>query len=257
MVPSYSQRKAWWWLRRAASGRTCTVADTTSGTAVLHVAGPHSQELLSRLTSDDISDAGLRRFSVKPIQVADAMAHVARVSFTGERGYELYVSSDYAVGVFEAITEAGADLGLRLAGMHALDSLRSEVGYRHLGHDIGPSDTPASAGLDRFVADHKDFVGKEALKERGTARQQVFVRLDDPEPTLWHAESVRLDGRPVGTVTSGAYGHTLGAAVGIANLDPDVVADLVPGEPRQVTVEVLGADVSAHVSLDPFRAATG
>ena len=230
VVPSYSQRKAWWWLRRAASARACAVADTTSGTAVLHVAGPRSQELLSRLTSDDVSDAGLRRFTVRPMQVAAAMAHVARVSFTGSRGYEIYVSSDYAVGVFEAITAAGATSGCgspactrstRCAprwatGTSATTSGRATPLPRRGSTGSWPS-TRTSSARTRSTA-------------RGTSRQQVFVRLDDPEPTLWHAESVRVDGRPVGTVTSGAYGHTLGAAVGLANLDPDVVADLVAGD---------------------------
>ena len=191
------------------------------------------------------------------MDVAAADAQVARVSFTGSRGYEIYVGSDYAVGVFEAVMAAGADLGLRLAGMQALDSLRSEVGYRHLGHDIGPDDTPTSAGLDRFVAPDKDFVGKEALLTRGTRRRQVFVTLDDPEPTLWHGESVSLDDRPVGFVTSGSYGHTLGAAVGLATLDPGVVADLVVGEPTRVTLDVLGTSVPGRVSLEPLLPASG
>jgi glycine cleavage system aminomethyltransferase T/glycine/D-amino acid oxidase-like deaminating enzyme len=257
VVPSYSQRKAWWWLQRACSPRSCTVTDTTSGTAVLHVAGPASLDLLARLTPDDVSDMALRRFTFRAMEVAAADAQVARVSFTGSRGYEIYVGSDYAAGVFEAITTAGADLGLRLAGMQALDSLRSEVGYRHLGHDIGPDDTPVSAGLARFAADGKDFLGKAALSSRGTRRKQVFLALDDPEPTLWHGESVRIDAGPVGFVTSGSYGHTLGTAVGLATLDPEVVAGLSPGSTVPVTVDVLGTAVGGRISLDSFLAPTG
>ena len=138
VVPSYAQRKAWWWLRRACSLRACSVSDTTSGTAVLHVAGPASQELLSRLTSADVTDEGLRRFTVPRDGGRRCRCAGGSGVLHGSRGYEIYVGSDYAVGVFEAVMAAGADLGLRLAGMQALDSLRSEVGYRHLGHDIGP-----------------------------------------------------------------------------------------------------------------------
>ncbi len=115
---------------------------------------------------------------------------------------------------------AGAGLGLRHAGYHALDSLRAEKGYRHLGHDIGPADDPFQAALEFTVAMEKDggFVGRDALLHKASqppSRRQVFVKLDDPDPLLYHGESILLEGRVVGRVSSGAYGHTLGAAVGL------------------------------------------
>ena len=231
--PSYSQRKAWWWLRRAASGRSCTVTDTTSGTAVLHVAGPASQDLLAAP-----DPRGRLRRGAAPL-------HLPRPGGRGRRRArrpglvhrqprlrDLRRAATTQSGVFEAVLVAGADLGLRLAGLHALDSLRSEVGYRHLGHDIGPDDTPSSAGLGRFVAERKDFVGKEALLthgEPGVARSS-WRSTSPSRPSGTASPSGSTAARSV-TSRAAPYGHTLGAAVGLATLDPAVVAALGVGEP--------------------------
>ncbi len=257
IAPTLTQRRIGWMLRRAAAGRDAGVVDVTGHTAVLHLAGPRSLELLQRLSPDDV--AGLPRFSAMQIDVARTVGTALRVSFTGERGYELYVAAADAIDVFEAVVEAGDDLGLRLAGLNALDSLRAEVGYRHLGHDIGPADDPFSAGLDRFVAMDAPggFEGREALAAAPRERRQGFLLLDDPDPVLAHGESVLMDGRVVGHVTSGAYGHTLGAACGLTSLAPNVVAAVPTGGASAVTVDVLGTLVQGRVSLEPFRAPTG
>ena len=98
------------------------------------------------------------------IQVASAPALAIRASFVGELGWELYVPSEFAVHVYDAIVEAGADLGLRHAGYHALDSLRIEKGFVHVGHDVGPTDDPFTAGLGHVVKLDKEFVGVEAAR---------------------------------------------------------------------------------------------
>lgn len=157
IFPPVSQRAAGWRLRRVVAGRACTVVDTTTALAVLHIAGPLSRALLTRLTPDDVTGAALRRFTASSMEVGSAQALVARVSFTGNLGYEIYVDADVAAALYGEIRRAGADLGLPLAGLHALNTLRSEVGFRHLGHDIGSGHTPTSAGLDRFVATNKTF----------------------------------------------------------------------------------------------------
>ena len=256
IVPTLSQRTMRWMLRRAASGSAAGVVNVSANSAVLHLAGPRSLELLQRLSPDPVAD--LPRFASMEIEVGRAVGTALRVSFTGERGYELYVHPDYAIDLYDRIVESGADLGLRHAGLFALDSLRSEVGYRHLGHDIGPTDTPFNAGLDRFVAMEKSggFIGREALDgQEARARRQVFVMLDDPEPVLTHAESVLIDGEIVGEVTSGAYGYSLGAACGLATIRPEVVASMKG--PVNAAVDILGTQISAWISLEPFRNATG
>ena len=258
IAPTLAQRKTEWILRRAAAGRAAGVVNVSANSAVLHLAGPQSLKLLQRLSPDDLGTLG--RFTAREAEVGRAVATVLRVSFTGERGYELYVSPDYAIDLFEQIRKAGDDLGLRLAGLNALDSLRSEVGYRHLGHDVGPSDTPFNAALDRFVAMDKDggFTGRDALSGKAArARRQVFVLLDDPDPVLFHAESVCIGGKLVGEMTSGAYGHTLGAACGLANLTAEAVTAIPESGTAAATVDVLGAQMPARVSLEPFRTPSG
>ncbi len=261
VTPTTAHRATMHLLRRAASGAACEVFDATSGTAVLHLAGPASRELVSRLLPYDADLSGLPRFGVRPAEIADADGLVARVSFTGELGYELYVPTDYAVGVFDAVLEAGADLGLRLAGLHALDSLRLEVGYRHLGHDITPAENPWAAGLDRFVAAGKSFVGQEAVEANPAVRQrrQAFLLLDDPDAVLHGGDSVRAGGRVVGEVTSAAPGHTLGADCGIVMLEPGFAAALTTDGTAEVDVDVdvLFGSGGGKVRWSPFRTPSG
>ena len=183
--------------------------------------------------------------------MADGFAYSLRISFVGELGYELYPSADLALNVFDALWEAGQDLGVRLAGYHALDSLRSEKGYRHLGHDIGAADDPYSAGLGFTIALDKPggFTGRDAVAALDPAaprHRTVHVALDDPEPLFVHDETVFADEVAVGRMTSGAYGHTLGRAVGIAAISPAVSLD------ASFTVECKGERHRATVSRRPF-----
>jgi len=270
VTPTTAQRTTLHLLRRAAARRACAVFDATSGTSVLHVAGPASRDLVSRLLPSDADLAGLSRFQVRATEIADAFGLVARVSFTGELGYELYLPTDYAVGVFDAVVEAGSDLGLRLAGMQALDSLRLEVGYRHLGHDLTAAENPGLAGLDRFVADQKPggFVGREALAVADpttVARRQGFLLLDDPLAVLHGGDTVRSaggapgssSGEVVGLVTSAAHGHSLGADCGIVILDHAFAATVPASGTAAVQVDVLFGGGSGRVSWTPFRLPRG
>jgi 4-methylaminobutanoate oxidase (formaldehyde-forming) len=135
-------------------------------------------------------------------------------------GWELYVPVELAAGVYDALVAAGEDLGLRHAGYHAMDSLRIEKAYRSWGHDLGCEDTPLEAGLAFAVRFDKraGFTGRDALvaqREKPPGRRLVVLMLDDPEPLIYHDEPIWRDGVLVGRVASGAYGHTLGRAVGL------------------------------------------
>ena len=157
--------------------------------------------------------------------------------------------------VHDAIVEAGADLGLRHAGYHALDSLRIEKAFVHVGHDVGPTDDPFTAGLGHVVKLEKDFVGVEAARRANQTpgpQRLVSVQLDDPDPVLLHGESVIADGRIVGTVMSAAYAHTVGAAVGLAMLESTAIAD-----GSTVEVDVAGTLVKATLSTRPLYDPTG
>jgi glycine cleavage system aminomethyltransferase T/glycine/D-amino acid oxidase-like deaminating enzyme len=246
-----TQHRTLEWLRRYGEGLAVTIADATSGLATLAVMGPKSRSVLSGLTPTDLSSDSFPFFTAREIEVASAPALAIRASFVGELGWELYVPGEFAIHVHDSLLEAGADAGLRHAGYHALDSLRIEKGFVSVGHDVGPTDDPFSAGLGRFVRTEKDHVGAEALRAREHSpppRRLVGVRLHDPEPLLLHGESVIADGRITGIVMSGAYAYTLGSAAGLAFVDTALLGD--PELP--VEIDIAGSLVKATLSTRPF-----
>jgi len=255
VAPTAAQAKTFYWLRRHAP--EAVVTDVTSGLGVLAVTGPRSRELLAGLTDADLADASFPFATARRIDVGWASVLALRVSFTGELGWELYAPVESLATLYDQLVSAGDGHGLRLAGYRALDSLRAEKGFRHWGADVGPADTPSEAGLGFTVAPDKEpaFLGAEALRakqDEPLSRRLVHVKLEDPEPLLYHGESVVLDGAVVGRVTSGAYGHTLGAAVGLALIEaaPDDAARIVAS--GEVAVDVAGVRVPATLSDKAF-----
>lgn len=251
VTPSASRHRSLWWLRRASRGRAVSVVDVTSAYATIGVMGPRSRELMECVSPEDWSDAAQPYTHGRTVEVADGFAYALRVSFVGELGYELYPDADLAVNVFDALWEAGQDLGVRMAGYEALDSLRSEKGFRHLGHDIGPADDPFTAGLGFTVAlDKPDgFLGRDAvvaIDRSALTHRTVYVAQEDPEMVFVHDEAVFCDGVRVGRMTSGAYGHTLGRAVGIAQVETSAPLD------GSFSVLCRGRQVAATVSRRPF-----
>ena len=212
-------------LRRALRPEDrATVTDVTAAFALLSIQGPKSRELLSMVTTADLSNEAFPYLSGRAIDVAYAPAvWVQRVTYVGELGFELHVSADFAVSVYDAIFEVGGSLGLRDVGMSALNGLRIEKGYRDYGHDIGNDDTPLEAGIG-FVVDYEKagFAGRAALvsqRERLPLTERlVNVLVLDPEPLLFHGEDVLRDGALVGEVEAGAYGYSLGGSVAIATV---------------------------------------
>lgn len=259
VTPAVSQTKTLWALRRLARGRAAAVFDATSGLATIAVMGPRSRDLMTRISTADWGDEAQPYTRAREVEVASGQALVLRTTFVGELGYEIYPTADLALNVYEALVRAGDDLGLVHAGYHALDSLRCEKGYRHLGHDIGPGLTPAEAGLMFAVSKRKeaDFVGRTAVEAGPEPRwRTAFVRLDDPRVLLHHDEPVLRDGRRIGRVTSGAYGWTLGGACGVAIIDAGEA--LEHGDaPIRVTVTCGVTPVPATLSTEPFYDPTG
>ena len=256
VTPAAYQDKTLSMLRRAAAGQAAAVFDATAALATIAVMGPRSRELMQRVSPADWSDAAQPYTHGRTVEVADGYAFALRVSFVGELGYELYPSADLAVNVFDALWAAGQDLGLRLAGYFALDSLRSEKGFRHLGHDIGPADDPTSAGLRFTLGRDKPngFTGQQralAVDPRNPPHRTVYIAVDDPEPLLWHDETIFCAGQPAGRCTSGSYGHTLGRAVGLATIDPSAPLD------ADFSIEGRGLRYPLTVSRRPFYDPTG
>jgi 4-methylaminobutanoate oxidase (formaldehyde-forming) len=217
--------------------------------------GPKSRDLMRAVSPNDFSNAAHPFGTAREIEIGMGLARAHRVTYVGELGWEIYVSSDMAAHVFEALEEAGADLGLKLCGLHTLDSCRTEKAFRHFGHDITDEDHVLEAGLGFAVkTDKGDFIGRDAvLKKRaeGLKRRLVQFRLEDPEPMLFHNEALIRDGKMVSYLTSGNYGHFLGAAVGLAYVpcEGESAADVLASS---YEIEVAGKRHKAVASLQPM-----
>jgi 4-methylaminobutanoate oxidase (formaldehyde-forming) len=244
------------WIRRHLGDARAVLTDVTSGEAVLGVMGPRARALLERLTDADLSNEAFPFLTSREIWLASAPVRAARITYVGELGWELYVPTELAAGVYDALVEAGDDLGLRHAGYHAMDSLRIEKAYRSWGHDLGSEDTPLEAGLGFAVRLDKKtpFLGGPALlvqREAPLRRRLVVFVVDDPEPLLYHDEPIWRDGVLVGRITSGAYGHTIGRAIGLGYVAcPDGVTDALVATGRW-QIEIACDRVPAHAQLTP------
>ncbi len=208
------------WIERHIGGdENVTLSDVTSGYTVLSLQGPRSRDILSRLTDAGLSNEAFPFATSKEIDLGYARVIANRLTYVGELGWELHIPAEFAQDVCDAVI--GADAGLKPAGYHALEHLRSERAYREYELDLTPEDTPLEAGLAFTVKLDKPggFIGRDALmrqKEAGPlTKRLVMFKLRDPEPVLFHEEIIRRDGDIVGYISSGAYGFTLGASVGM------------------------------------------
>lgn len=192
-----------------------TLTDVTSAYAVLALMGPRSRDILARLTSADLSNEGFPFSTIREIDIGYATAFANRMTYVGELGWELIVPTEFAVGVYEALHAAGADLGLADCGYYALEALRLEKGYRAWSRELTPDITPFEAGLAFAVALDKPggFIGREALldaRAKGIqSRRIVQFTVDDAEPMLWGGELILRDGQPVGEVRSAWEGSPI------------------------------------------------
>ena len=258
-----SQGRDFYWLRdRIPPACHAVLTDVTSGWSVLSVMGPESRALLQPLSADDLSNDAFPFGTSREIDLGYARVRATRISYVGELGWELYVPTEFAPGVFDVILEDGAAHGLHLAGYHALNSLRIEKGYRHWGHDITNEDTPLESGLGFTVKWDKagGFIGREALDEYRNAplkRRLVQFRLEDPEPMLYHEEPIWREGVRVGRTTSGMYGHTLGGSVGLGYVEHPEGVDHEFMASGNFELEVAGKRFAAAASLRPMYDPTG
>jgi 4-methylaminobutanoate oxidase (formaldehyde-forming) len=247
-----------WLQRNIPADARATAVDVSSSMAVLGVMGPRSRELLSQLTEADMSPAAFPFGTSQIIDLGYARVRASRITYVGELGWELYIPTECAPGVFDALMQAAPSVGGRLAGYHALNSLRMEKGYRHWGHDISDEDTPLQSGLGFAVAMKKPggFIGLEALqaqKEAGLTRRLVMFALDDATPLLYHNEPICRDGAIVGRISSGMFGHHLGKSLGMGYVECQTQGEapeaILQGK---YEIEVAGVRYSAQPSLAPL-----
>lgn len=248
-----------WRRLRAAigEGERVDVADVSDDFAMLGLMGPRARRTLAGLVDAPLDSAAFPFGATRSLDVAGVTTRATRVSYVGELGWELLAPRAQAIRLFDALVAAGEPHGLKLAGYHALNSLRIEKAFRHWGHDVTADDTPLEAGLGFCVAWDKPggFVGREALiARRGAAFERRLLQfvLNDPEPMLYHDEPIWRDGARVGRVTSGMYGHTLGAAVGLGYVAAPDLSDAASLEQGRWEIEVAGRMIPARASLKPL-----
>ena len=255
IVPAATLRRDLAWLKRHLGEDFAVITEVSAAEAVFCVMGPEARELMGAVSPDDFSNAAFPFGTAREIEIGLGLARAHRVSYVGELGWEIYVPADQAAHVFETLEAAGAERGLVFCGLHAMDSCRIEKAFRHFGHDITDEDHVLEAGLGFAVRPEKGaFIGREAVlakREAGLERRLVQFRLRDPEAMLFHNEAIVRDGRIIGIVTSGNYGHHLGAAIGLGYVPcPGETAAEVLGSTWEI--EIAGRRVPAEASLRPI-----
>ena len=247
-----------WIKRRTGADEFCAVTDVTSAYTILSLQGPLSRDLLATITGADFSTEALPFRGSAMVEIGYARIRCVRVTYMGELGYELYIPSEQSLNVYDALVKGMKAQGVACThcGLMALESLRLEKGYRDFGVDIDNTDTPLEVGLGFVVDMTKDFIGRDRLAAQKAVgplpKRLVAVRLDDPEPLLIGSEPLFSDGVPVGYVRAGAYGHTLGASVGLAIVEHPggVTAEYLKS--KRFTVEVNDRHIAATLSFAPF-----
>lgn len=234
------------------------VRDVTSSYGVLGVMGPMSRQLMSQVCEADVSNQAFPFNSLQHCHVGHASVVAQRLSYSGELGWELFVTPDFAEHVLETLLQAGEAYGIRLIGSEALNGLRLEKGFLHWGHDMAYTEAPHQMGLDFVCKTDTEpaFVGREAYLHRRTAAKGPYlcsVKVNDARPLMHHNEPVLRDGKVAGYVTAGAYGAYLRASVGLCLIDlPEGASDKRAITEGEFAVMIEGVAVAAEVSLTAF-----
>ena len=241
--------------RRLPGDDAVVLRNVTCARGCFVVAGPRSRDVLAKLVDVPLDNASFPWLSGRTIDVGLATdVHALRVNFVGALGWELHFPIEYAHHLFDALFDAGAEFGIGMVGMRAMESLRLEKSYRMWGSDLTRDYTPFEAGLGRFVRMGKgSFIGRDALERQLAAGvPHAFVTLEvhdvtDADP-LGNEPLFDHDGRIVGRATAGGYGHVLGKSLAIGYVEPAYAA-----VGTGLVIEVLGERKRATVLVDsPF-----
>ncbi len=241
------------WIRKhLPEDGSAQVRDVTAAWSCFGIWGPRTRDVLAPLTPADLGNEAFPYMSVREITVGGAPVRALRVTYVGELGWELYCPTEYGLGLWRKLWEAGSEHGIVAGGYRAIDSMRLEKGYRVWGADITPDETPYEGGVGFCVKLDKEggFNGREALaeaKERGPRTRLCCLVLADPRSVALGNEPVRVEGEIAGRVTTGGYGYTVERSIAYAYLPP---ASAEPG--TAVEVEIFGEWIAGEVAAEPL-----
>ena len=241
-----------WFTQNLPEDSSVEIIARGAGLVGLSIAGPKSRKLLQRMVDDDVSNQAFRFLDIRKLDVGMAPCLVGRVSFTGDLGYEIWMEPEFQRYVFDLIQSQGEDLGLRLFGSRALNSLRVEKNFGSWAREYRPVYGPYEAGMARFVALKKgaDFIGKVAAaaeKENGgKLRLRVFV-VDAKDADAIGDEPIRYEGEVKGWVTSGGYAHASGVSVAMG-----YVAKEIADKQYGWSIDILGETLPAAPQIEPL-----
>ena len=239
------------WFSEHLEGPGVEVRNLSEALGGIAMLGPRARELLARIAADDVSDTTLPFMGVTRMDVGFAPAIVARLSVTGELGFEIYVPALYLSSLFEAVLQASADLDARHVGLYALNSLRLEKGFGIWSREFSRDYTPRMSGLGRFIDyERPDFIGRTAaLRDRDTIPPQRLVTLAiearDADATGY--EPIELGAQLVGFTTSGGYGHCADTSLAMG-----YVSSAVPEDATGLCVVLAGTEQRCHILSQPL-----
>jgi glycine cleavage system aminomethyltransferase T/glycine/D-amino acid oxidase-like deaminating enzyme len=245
-----------WIERHIDADEHASLVDVTSAYSVISVMGPKAEALLRRLSPHDLSKTGLPPSSTAEIDVGHARLRAARMSYVGGPGFELYVSTDQCVTLYEALWSVGPEFALRDAGYYTIDALRIEAGRRAWGAELSPDESPWEAGLAYTVKLDKpiSFFGRDALiatREAGVTKRLIQFTFDDRDAFPWGGEPLLMNGRPVGELTSAGYSRKFGRAVamGYARAEAPITDDAILAARYEVDIAGERFAVTPHQKL--------
>jgi glycine cleavage system aminomethyltransferase T/glycine/D-amino acid oxidase-like deaminating enzyme len=244
------------WLRRGCRGYDVDITDVTDNFAMFGVMGPNSRALLAQLTTTDLGNDSFPFGTAQEIELAGHHVRALRLSYVGELGWEVYLPWEEAPSLYDALFEVGEAHGLKHAGYHAMNTLRTESGYRSWGHDLTNVDTPIEAGLGFAIGWEKpSFCGRAALlaqREQPLSKRMIHFRLEDADRLLYHDEPILRDGEIVGRTSSGMWSYVEGRSLAMGYLHSPSGVDKNWLDSGTFQIEVATERIPATASIRSF-----
>ena len=246
-----------WLTQHIRQGEDVRIRSLTNDQTILVLAGPKSRDVLAACARGDWSADAFPWLSVRECFIGFAPATVMGVSFSGELAYEIHVPNASLYAAYLALRQAGRVHGLKLFGARAVESMRMEKGFLHWKSEILTEFDPYETGLDRFVKLEKgDFIGKDALLKRqkeGLRKKLVTLKVEATHAPARGGSSVMQDGKVVGTVTSGDWGHRVGLNLAYAFVEPNLAAEGIKIQ-MDIYGDMVDVEVIAPSPYDPSLA---